>query len=220
MVTLHRRAARRLRHAELHFPRRRAYAMGMPATTDHYWLPADLEQFPEDDGCRYECIDGALLVTPAPRMVHAAALADLSERIWHCLASRGGIRRVITSRADLRLEPTAVVEPDLFVLRDPATAKTRLDDPACAVLIVEVLSPSTAKRDRGIKREFYQRVGVPEYWIVDLDARLIERWTPTDERPEILRERLAWTDPVSGAELVLDVAKYFAEVWGDESGPA
>jgi hypothetical protein len=51
---------------------------------------------------------------------------------------------------------------------------------------------------------------------VDLDARLIERWTPTDERPEILRERLVWTDPVSGAELVLDVPRYFAELWGDD----
>jgi Uma2 family endonuclease len=194
--------------------------MGMPATTDHYWLPADLEQFPEGDGCKYECIGGVLLVTPAPRPFHAVALAELSERIVHCLASRGTRRRVITSTADLLFEPTAVVEPDLFVLREPGTAKTRFDDPTCAVLIVEVLSPSTAKRDRGIKREFYQRVGVPEYWIVDLDARLIERWTPADARPEILRRQLAWTDPVSGAELVLAVEQYFADVWGDTPSAA
>src|ERR1035437_8183750 len=74
LVTLYRRPVLRLGHAELHFPRRRAYAMGMPATTDLYWLPADLEQFPEDDGCKYECIDGVLLVTPAPGMVDAAAV--------------------------------------------------------------------------------------------------------------------------------------------------
>ncbi|HEY5490024.1 MAG TPA: Uma2 family endonuclease [Gemmatimonadaceae bacterium] len=182
---------------------------------DHYWLPADLEQIPEEAGYKYECIDGVLLVTPTPRMVHAAALAALSYAIESLLPQQCKARRVITSRADLRVEPTAVVEPDLFVLRAPATAKTRLDDPACAVLIAEVLSPSTAKRDRGIKRLFYQRVGVPEYWIVDIDARLIERWTPSDERPEILRERLAWSDPVTGAELVLDVERYFADVWGD-----
>ena len=191
--------------------------MGMPATSEHYWLPTDLEQIPEEAGYKYECIDGVLLVTPAPRMVHVAALAALSFPIERLLTERGSVRRVITSRADLRLESTAVVEPDLFVLREPATAKTRLDDPACAVLIAEVLSPSTAKRDRGIKRLFYQRVGVPEYWIVDLEARLIERWTPADERPEILRERLAWTDPVTGSELVLDVERYFADVWGDET---
>jgi Uma2 family endonuclease len=208
---------RTLRHAELHFLRRRAYRMGMPATTEHYWLPADLEQFPEGDGCKYECIDGMLLVTPAPRMVHAAALANLGLLIQSGLAGRAAKLRLITSTAGLRPEPTTVVEPDLFVLRAPATAKTRLDDPACAVLIAEVLSPSTASRDRGIKRTLFQRVGVPEYWIVDLDARLIERWTPSDARPEILRQQLTWTDPVSGVSVVLDLERYFAEVWGDET---
>jgi Uma2 family endonuclease len=189
--------------------------MGMPATTDRYWLPADLEHIPEENGFRYECIDGQLLVTPAPRMVHVAALAHLGRIVEHVIETAGATPRVITSRADLLLEPAAVVEPDLFVLRAPATAKTRLDDPAGVVLIAEVLSPSTAKRDRGIKREFYQCVRVPEYWIVDLDSRLIERWRPADERPEILREHLAWTDPASGAELVLDVERFFADVWGD-----
>ncbi|HEY5491791.1 MAG TPA: Uma2 family endonuclease [Gemmatimonadaceae bacterium] len=189
----------------------------MPATIERYWLPADLEQFPEGNGCKYECIDGELLVTPAPRVVHVAALSHLSNMLNRGLPSSGATPRVVSSTADLCPEPTTVVEPDLFVLRAPITAKTRLDDPACAVLIAEVLSPSTAKRDRGIKRMLYQRVGVPEYWIIDLDARLIERWTPSDTRPEILREQLTWTDPVSGAELVLDVERYFAAVWGEES---
>ena len=190
--------------------------MGMPATTEHYWLPEDLEQFPEGDGCKYECIDGELLVTPAPRTVHAMALSYLHRALDDGLRGGGAKPRVISSTADLRPEPTTVVEPDLFVLRSPGSAKTRLDDPTCAVLIVEVLSPSTASRDRGLKRLLYQRVGVPEYWIVDLDARLIERWTPSAARPEVTRERLKWTDPVSGVEVVLDLGRYFAEVWGDQ----
>jgi Uma2 family endonuclease len=59
------------------------------------------------------------------------------------------------------------------------------------LLAVEVLSPSTARYDRLTKRRFYQQQGV-EYWIVDLDARIVERWLPGSDRPEILAEHLAW----------------------------
>ena len=61
-----------------------------------------------------------------------------------------------------------------------------------AVLAIEILSPGTAARDRGQKREIYQRAGVPSYWIVDVDARLVEQWSPSDQRPEIIRESLEW----------------------------
>ena len=60
------------------------------------------------------------------------------------------------------------------------------------LLVVEVLSPSTARYDRLVKRHRYQRAGTREYWIVDPDARLVERWRPDDERPEILEETLTW----------------------------
>ncbi len=60
------------------------------------------------------------------------------------------------------------------------------------ILAVDILSPGTAGRDRGIKRHLYQQAGVPEYWIVDLDSRLVERWRPADERPEILSETVSW----------------------------
>ena len=60
------------------------------------------------------------------------------------------------------------------------------------LLAIEVLSPSTARADRHRKRVIYQSEGVPEYWIIDGDARLIERWRPMDERPEILSADLVW----------------------------
>lgn len=191
--------------------------MGMPATTDHYWIPADLEQFPEGDGCKYECIDGVLLVTPAPRVVHMAAQHALQSILARTIDSRHGVRRVIVGTADLNPEETAVVQPDLFVIRAPATAKTPMDDPSHVLLIAEVASPSTARTDRTRKRALYQRAGVPEYWIVDVDARSIERWTPDAEEPDICRDTIDWTDPVTGADVVIDLPAYFASVWGEST---
>jgi Uma2 family endonuclease len=78
-------------------------------------------------------------------------------------------------------------------------------------LVIEVISPSTARYDRVVKRRFYQRMGVPEYWSVDVDARMIDRWRPRDERPEILEEALSWTAREGAVPLVIDLPRFFGE---------
>jgi Uma2 family endonuclease len=83
------------------------------------------------------------------------------------------------------------------------------------LLAIEILSPGSAHADRQAKRRLYQRERIPEYWIVDLDARLIERWRPDDDRPEIVETRLEWTPPGFDRPCVLDVADLFARVWRD-----
>ena len=80
------------------------------------------------------------------------------------------------------------------------------------LLVIEILSSSTAARDRGLKRRIYQQAGIPEYWIVDLDARLVERWRPEDARPEILRETLPWRPPGSSIAFEVDLADFFSGV--------
>jgi len=60
------------------------------------------------------------------------------------------------------------------------------------LLAIEASSPTTARADRLKERPIYQGHGVPEYWIVDDDSRLVERWRPDDQRPEIVHEILAW----------------------------
>jgi Uma2 family endonuclease len=79
-------------------------------------------------------------------------------------------------------------------------------------LAVEVLSPTTARIDRGRKRLLYQREGVPEYWIVDIDAQIVERWRPGDQRPEVLTERIEWRPSETADALVVDVAALFADL--------
>ena len=79
-----------------------------------------------------------------------------------------------------------------------------------------VRAPSKARADRQVKRRPYRRVGVPEYWMVDVDTRLIERWRPTVERPELVTDPLEWrpgTDPAVPA-LEMDLATYVRDAPG------
>jgi hypothetical protein len=65
------------------------------------------------------------------------------------------------------------------------------------------------------KRPGYQRHGA-EYWVVDVDARLVERWRPSDERPEILSTALEWQPRGASTSMKVDLPSFFARVLGEE----
>ena len=77
------------------------------------------------------------------------------------------------------------------------------------LLVAEVLSPSTARGDRFLKRLRYGEAGVPLYWVVDGDERTVEIWTPVDEFPAVERERLRWHPPGASAPFSLTLADLF-----------
>ena len=112
--------------------------------------------------------------------------------------------------------PKDMVEPDLFVvpLVDGSAPRT-WEAVGRLLLAVEVLSPSTLRTDRRDKRDLYQRKGVPEYWIIDVDARQVERWRPNDASPETLIETLAWQPDRFTVPLAIDLPKYFGRVLGE-----
>lgn len=133
---------------------------------------ADLMQMPED-GKRRELIDGELYVTPSPVNYHQKILLNLTGAFWKFLESHplGELR---FAPLDVILSEHDVVEPDLlFVLNEH---RDILQDWVRGVpdLVIEILSPSTEARDRGIKLKAYARHGVGEYWIVDPNAQIIE----------------------------------------------
>ncbi|MBM4185711.1 MAG: Uma2 family endonuclease [Gemmatimonadetes bacterium] len=187
--------------------------MGMPNVA-HRWTREEVLALP-DDGNRYELVDGELLVSPAPRPVHQFAVLRLYDRIMPYVA-RSGLGEVLLSPADLDFGRRYLVQPDLFVVaglgRHQLMEWRHYGVPA---FVAEVLSPSTSRGDRTVKRPAFQRTGVAEYWIIDPMARLVERWQPADVRPEICLERAVWRPNGAVEPFVLDVAEYFRAVWGD-----
>jgi Uma2 family endonuclease len=189
-----------VRHAELRPFAEEWHLMAMP-------VPQPISTIEEllalpDDGLRHELLDGEHVVTPAPEVLHQRGVGEIYVALRQAVGDRSDLE-VLMSPADIRLGPRTLVQPDLFIVRHgPGGRFRRWVDAPVPVLAIEVLSPSTARRDRTKKREIYLRAGVEEYWIVDPDARVIERWRRGDERPEIVDGPLAFafsgasTEPV------------------------
>jgi len=184
------------------------------ATASKHWT-IDMVRALPDDRNRYEIIDGELFVTPAPSMVHQRAVLRLALRLVVYLDAQR-IGEAIIAPADVEISENTMVEPDLFVVPPIVGRPPRSWTEAERLLLVaEVLSPTTARADRVRKRVLYARVRVPEYWIIDVDGRVVERWRPDDARPEILSERLAWQPDPAQTGIMIDLAAYFAEVVGE-----
>jgi Uma2 family endonuclease len=121
-----------------------------------------------DDGLRHEIIDGVHYVTPPPLLRHQVLLGRLHVAIANHLDSRPDSGEVYVSPVDTVFTQWDVVEPDLlFVAADQRHILTEANVQGAPALVVEILSPSTRRRDLGIKRDLFDRGGVREYWIVD-----------------------------------------------------
>lgn len=146
--------------------------MGSESTVGLTW--ADLQQFPED-GKRREIIDGVLHVTPSPFMRHQRVVGRIFVELDAVLRPSGG--EAFVSPLDVIFDQFNVVEPDVLAIA-PERPPLPGDQHVYVVpdLAVEVSSRSTKGVDRIKKRALYERFGVREYWIVDLDHDVIEAY--------------------------------------------
>ena len=209
MITLLSETRSTLRHARLPTRRRGAYPVAMPAAAKH-WTVDDLATMP-DDGNRYEIIDGELLVTPAPSFRHQRLVGLLYALILDYLR-RHPIGDVLVAPADVVFARDTVFNPDLLVLPLVEGRKPRSwSDSGRLLLAVEALAPSTMRHDRYTKRPRYQREQVPECWIVDGDARVVERWRPGDELPEVLQQQMTWQPDPGYPPLLINLPVVFGE---------
>jgi Uma2 family endonuclease len=185
--------------------------MAMPVQPTE-WTVEMVRALP-DDGNRYEVVDGELFVTPAPSWTHQRAVAELLLILAPYLrAHELGVAMI--APADILFGPRNAVEPDLFVVPLVNGAAPETWFAVGRLLLVVVISPRTRRADRVDKRKLYQRKGVPEYWVVDTDARTVERWRPNEPDPEIFAETLPWHPDAAVPPLVIDLPEYFDRVHG------
>jgi len=128
----------------------------------------DLAGMP-DDGLIREILDGELVVTPAPSPLHQRVSKRLQRQLEAYFESRR-LGEVFNAPLDTILGPHDVVEPDLLVVSDAAMISRRAIEGPPA-LVVEILSPSTARIDRHAKLRRYAAAGVPHCWLVDIENR-------------------------------------------------
>jgi Uma2 family endonuclease len=182
--------------------------MGMAASI---YYTADMVRALPDDGNRYEVVYGELLVTPAPRPWHQVVVHRLSVALELYLREQpAGV--VLSSPADISWGPDVLVQPDVFVVPTAEARTLTWSRMRTLLLVAEVLSPSSVKGDRFLKRLRYREAGVPLYWVVDGEERSVEIWTPRDDFPAVEGERLVWAPSGADEPFTLTLEELFRPI--------
>ena len=155
------------------------------AITARRWTVEEVEALPEEHpGDRHELIDGELFVSPVPFLNHQIISMNLIRSLDRLVVD-GRLGMVFAAPTGVRLAKDTLVIPDVcFISRERLNQLGAKGVEGPPDLIVEILSPGTRRRDLGIKREIYARFHVPEYWIVDPDAKSVQVLTLREGRYE------------------------------------
>ncbi|PRX72194.1 Uma2 family endonuclease [Cohnella sp. SGD-V74] len=151
-----------------------------------------------DDGNRYEIIDGVLeMMSPGPMAIHQGVSRELFLVLQSCRSKY----EIYYAPFDVILSRTTVLQPDIIMIHH-----SRLDIvkkhgvEGAPDLVIEILSPSTRKRDKVVKAAAYAKHKVPEYWLVDPEARTLEQYWLDGERYD-LKELYEEGDRISSDKL-------------------
>ncbi|MEO5818500.1 MAG: Uma2 family endonuclease [Gemmatimonadaceae bacterium] len=175
------------------------------AAVTKQWTLEELNSLP-DDGNKYELVRGELFVTPAPTDPHETIGARLSHLLIPYV-EREKLGLVYRPQAVMRFEGSEV-SPDLMVRQPNPNAEPTWDNAPTPILVVEILSPSTRRRDNVQKRSLYLDAGVAEYGLVDEEQRTITS-VRLGHDDVVARTELVWSPPGASAPLTLEVARVF-----------
>ena len=162
---------------------------------------------------RYELLDGVLVLLASPNEAHQTVSLRLASRI-HAFVKEHELGKVLHAPYDVVLTDTDVVQPDLlFVSKDRYHIRTPANIQGEPDLVVEVLSPSSSRRDWGYKRELYARHGVTEYWVIDPTNRIVSVMTLQDSVLEI--DQTLTEDNTARSSVLEEFDVNLAEIFGD-----
>jgi len=178
-------------------------AMPLPLPT---YTTDDLRAFP-DDGCRYELLNGMLLVTPAPGSIHQIVVARLNQDILPYLGNDGPA--IAVSPGEIEIAPKTLLDPDLLVVPTRYRPGTQWTAMSGWWLAVEVSGRGSRRYDRDYKRNAYLALGVREVWLVDLMEKCVLVSRGGDPRDVRHAERLIWHPDEMPEPLTIDCARLF-----------
>ena len=140
---------------------------------DKIWTYEDYAALP-DDGNRYEVIEGELVMAPAPRVSHQRCSFNLGLIVGPYVKAHG-LGEILAAPCDVVLDARNVLQPDLiFISKTRSEVVTEKNLQGAPDLAVEILSPSSLRRDRVQKMRIYARHGVAHLWLIDAQARTLE----------------------------------------------
>jgi Uma2 family endonuclease len=160
-----------------------------------------------DDGMRHELIDGEHYVTPSPGSAHQLIVGNLY-LFLSAHARERGLGVVMLAPFDIVFSRFDVVEPDLIYFASHRFKELVGEKNAQGApdLAIEILSPSTRRRDEIIKRRLYERTGVREYWIVDPELEAIKVHRLVDGKYQKAAELSLEDDAVLTTPLLPDLS--------------
>ena len=179
---------------------------------DRHWTAAEFRRLPEGPPY-YELEEGKLIEMPRPRRIHQAIIKKLLVALDQYLT--GQPIGDVWSEVEVVLSPTRIYVPDLsFLLVENMSRFANDDDVAIQGspdLVVEVVSPSTFRRDHSQKLRAYQQAGVPWYWLVETEPLLITEYRHTAAGYLVNQTATEAFAPALFPGLTLPLAQWFAD---------
>ena len=145
------------------------------------------------EGFRVELIDGDILKMAPPTVLHQ----ELAKRFFLLVLDCVGVDRVLFGPIGLDIDDTNILVPDVVAFGKESIPDLDAQSLCQAEMVVEVLSPSTAARDRAVKAGLYLEAGVSEVWLIDPRSQSIEIQTAAGERA-VRGNETATSEAVSG----------------------